>query len=132
MDRKLFKKSVLQISVFILCLFLTASVFHASYPAFADGDENSTEVKVDPVHSNDGYSAVLYDNKSGLPTSEANAIVQTEEGFIWIGSYSGLIRYDGNTFQSLSKDAGISSVVSLFVDSDLPHTALRMRSVRHS
>ena len=117
MDRKLFKRSALQISIFILCLFLTASVFHAAYPALADGNENSTEANVDPVHSNDGYSAVLYDNKSGLPTSEANAIVQTEEGFIWIGSYSGLIRYDGTNFQSLSTDAGISSVVSLFVDS---------------
>ena len=116
MNRKLLKKSVLRISAFILCLFLTASVFYASSRVLADGD-NSTESKVDPVHSNDGYSAVLYDNKSGLPTSEANAIVQTEEGFIWIGSYSGLIRYDGNTFQNLSTDAGISSVVSLFVDS---------------
>ena len=73
-----------------------------------------TESTVDPVHSSDGYSAVLYDNKSGLPTSDANAIAQTEEGFIWIGSYSGLIRYDGNTFVNLSTDAGISSVVSLF------------------
>ena len=24
---------------------------------------------------------------------------ETEEGFIWIGSYSGLIRYDGNNFE---------------------------------
>lgn len=30
---------------------------------------------------------LLYDNTNGLPTSEANAIVQTADAFIWIGSY---------------------------------------------
>lgn len=117
MNRKLFWKSVTRISVLLLCLFLTASLFSSAISVSADGEENPTDVYVDPVHSTDGYSAVLYDNKSGLPTSEANAIVQTSEGFIWIGSYSGLIRYDGNSFQNLSTDAGISSVVSLYVDS---------------
>ena len=38
------------------------------------------------------YSSVLYNNSNGLPTSEANAIVQSQDGFIWVGSYSGLIR----------------------------------------
>ncbi len=64
-----------------------------------------------------GYTSVLYDSSSGLPTSDANAIVQSSEGFIWIGSYSGLIRYDGNTFQRYDSSSGVSSVVSLFVDS---------------
>ena len=121
MNKKLLSKSILSISVWALCLILTTAViftgFQNTNTLSADDGNNATDVKVDPVHSNDGYSAVLYDNKSGLPTSEANAIAQTQEGFIWIGSYSGLIRYDGNTFQNLSTDSGISSVVSLFVDS---------------
>ena len=62
-------------------------------------------------------SAALYNNTNGLPTAEANAIAETSEGFIWIGSYSGLIRYDGNTFERLDSTKGIASVVSLFVDS---------------
>ncbi len=66
---------------------------------------------------NAGYMAVLYDSTSGLPTSEANAIAQTRDGFIWIGGYSGLIRYDGTTFDRFDASTGISSVVSLFVDS---------------
>jgi len=72
---------------------------------------------VDPVNQPDNYSAVLYDNTNGLPTAEANAIVQTSEGFIWIGSYGGLIRYDGNTFVRMDSTTGVASVVSLFVDS---------------
>jgi len=64
-----------------------------------------------------GFSTVLYDISNGLPTSEANAIVQSDDGFIWIGSYSGLIRYDGNSFLRYDASSGVSSVVSLFADS---------------
>ena len=57
----------------------------------------------------DNYSAVLYDNTNGLPTSEANALAETSEGFLWIGSYSGLVRYDGNTFERIDfASTGIS------------------------
>ena len=72
---------------------------------------------VDPSSSSDGYSTVLYDNSNGLPTSEANAVVMTSDGCIWIGSYSGLIRYDGNKFERIDSTTGIASVVNLFVDS---------------
>ena len=64
-----------------------------------------------------GYSAILYDSANGLPTSAANAVVQSSEGFLWIGSYSGLIRYDGNSFHRYDSSSGVSSVVSLFEDS---------------
>ena len=72
---------------------------------------------VDTSGKGDGYSAVLYDNTNGLPTSEANAVIETPDGFIWIGSYSGLARYDGKSFEHVDSTTGISSVVSLFVDS---------------
>lgn len=64
-----------------------------------------------------GYSSVLYDNSNGLATSEANAVAQTGDGFIWIGGYSGLIRYDGNDFYRYDSSTGITSVMSLYVDS---------------
>ena len=60
-----------------------------------------------------GYAPVLYDSSSGLPTSEANDIVQSGDGFIWIGSYGGLIRYDGNEFHRYE---GVTSVKCLFAD----------------
>lgn len=81
-----------------------------------DGDED-TEI-VDPIADVGGYSSILYDQMKGrLPTSEAKAIVETSDGFIWIGSYSGLVRYDGNTFERIDSTTGIVSVVELFVDS---------------
>ena len=79
--------------------------------------EGGVELSVDMTARGEGYSAVLYDNTNGLPTAEANAIARTSDGFIWIGSYSGLIRYDGNTFERIDSTTGIASVVSLYVDS---------------
>ncbi len=98
-----------------LCLLLIPLL------AFGDGRENAGEtssaVAVDPIGRSEGYMAVLYDNTNGLPTAEANDIAETSEGFLWIGSYSGLIRYDGNTFERIDSTTGIASVYSLFVDS---------------
>ena len=133
-DRKILRLSVLPAAVI---LFITLAPFllmagHAEAhintdiisfdETDADNGDNPNEdadahiLSVDPTTHSDGYSAVLYDNTNGLPTSEANAIVQTSDGFIWIGSYSGLIRYDGNTFERMTS-IGIPSVVSLYVDS---------------
>ena len=82
----------------------------------ASGSLNRS-LSVDPSNPVKGYLAVLYNNRNGLPTSEANAIAQTGDGFIWIGSYSGLIRYDGNTFERMDTSPAIPSVTTLFVDS---------------
>ena len=86
------------------------------YAETISGDENE-DIKVDPTGKGAGFSAVLYDNTNGLPTSEANAIAETREGFLWIGSYSGLIRYDGNKFERVDSTTGVTSVVSLYTDS---------------
>ncbi|MDR0464583.1 MAG: HD domain-containing protein [Treponema sp.] len=32
---------------------------------------------------------------NNFPSDEANAVIQTKDGYIWFGGYSGLIRYDG-------------------------------------
>ena len=77
----------------------------------------NTGISVDPFKKTKGFSAVTYNNKSGLPTSEANTIAQTGEGFLWIGSYAGLIRYDGNTFERIDSTGGIANVRCLYVDS---------------
>lgn len=71
----------------------------------------------DPTGLGSSYTAILYDSSNGLPTSEANTAIQTSDGFIWIGSYSGLIRYDGNEFYRYDSTEGISNVISLFEDS---------------
>ena len=74
-------------------------------------------VSAEETDSEWGYFTFLYDNSSGLPTSEANAVAQTNIGFIWIGGYSGLTRYDGIEFNHFDSTSGIFSVNCLYVDS---------------
>ena len=98
----------------VLSLFLSVQLLTV---AFAVKDDWAKEPAVDPVSQNDRYSAVMYDNTSGLPTSEANAIEETADGTLWIGSYSGLVSYDGTSFVRTDSTTGIASVVSLYADS---------------
>ena len=69
---------------------------------------------------NDPYVATIYNERNGLPTGEANAILQTSDGYIWVGSYGGLIRYDGSNFRNYSTEGKLpsASVRSLFEDSN--------------
>ncbi len=59
--------------------------------------------------SDDPYVVTLYNESNGLPTGEANEVIQTSDGYIWIGSYGGLIRYDGTTFRNFSLEGAIAS-----------------------
>ena len=110
----------------LVCLLL-AAVFLTQWTAAgssaagtqginASGNLN-TKTSIDPIKNTEDFSAVLYNNRNGLPTSEANAIVQTSDGFLWIGSYAGLIRYDGNTFERVNSTTGIANVRHLYLDS---------------
>ena len=109
------------IIVLLLALTMMLSAFAVSagaeeFPINSSGIPN-LHLSVDPTGLSEGFSAVLYDNTNGLPTSEANAIAETSEGFIWIGSYAGLIRYDGNTFERMDPSTGLTSIKCLYVDS---------------
>ena len=66
---------------------------------------------------NVGYTAKLYDASNGLPTSDANCVLGTSDGYIWIGGYSGVIRYDGSVFERQDASGGLTSARALFEDS---------------
>ena len=110
-----FRRKTAGLIIAFLVLFGAALPVRASSKNVSGG-ENRTP-SVDPITESESFSAVLYDNTNGLPTSEANAIAQTSEGFIWIGSYSGLIRYDGNSFERIDSTTGVANVKCLFTDS---------------
>lgn len=76
--------------------------------------------KADDSGSYGDYVVTVYNEQNGLPTGEANVVLQTSDGYVWIGSYGGLIRYDGTVFKNYSEEKeGIasSSVRALFEDS---------------
>ena len=59
--------------------------------------------------------------EDGLSSNQVRAIMQDRMGFIWMGTYQGLDRYDGRTFQNipLSEETKGSSVYSLCEDDDV-------------
>lgn len=55
------------------------------------------------------YSVVLYSTDNGIPTGDANAVLQGADGYIWVGGYGGLLRYDGIDFEQFCGTRGLDS-----------------------
>ena len=52
------------------------------------------------------YIQTLWTTDNGLPQNSVNAIVQTHDGYLWLGTYGGLVRFDGvrfTTFNTVNK-----------------------------
>lgn len=62
------------------------------------------------------FIETIYNNANGMVSSEANTICETEDGYIWIGSYAGLTKYDGNKFEFV-REGGLVNVVGMMNDS---------------
>ncbi len=65
------------------------------------------------------YVRTVFNERNGLPTGEANDVLQTSDVYVWVGSYGGLIRFDGTEFRNFSSEGILpsSSVRMLFEDS---------------
>lgn len=68
------------------------------------------------AEDSENYEGEIYNNQSGMMSSEANVIGETDDGIIWIGSYAGLTKYDGVSFEFV-RESGISNVNNMFTDS---------------
>ncbi|MDR3459600.1 MAG: two-component regulator propeller domain-containing protein [Verrucomicrobiae bacterium] len=75
----------------LLCriLLLAGLWFCSALPAFAAG-------------TNEEWWARPWQTEEGLPDNSVNGLAQTEDGYLWIGTPSGLARFDGLRFDNLS------------------------------
>ncbi|MCR5251647.1 MAG: response regulator [Lachnospiraceae bacterium] len=64
-----------------------------------------------------GYTEEVYDATNGLPTSDAMFILGASDGHVYFGGYSGVIRYDGTSFDRLDTSDGLTSARAIFEDS---------------
>lgn len=66
------------------------------------------------------YLLDLWTSDNGLPDSSVTAIAQTPDGYLWIGTYNGLARFDGVQFVNFDSfntpDLKQSRIDALFVD----------------
>ncbi len=100
-------------AAFVACAFAALSACAADT---APAAENSLELRT-------SGSLRHYGNDEGLPQASVNTILRTRDGFLWLGTFGGLVRFDGHefrTFRSADSDAGQGPasrrVMSLYED----------------
>jgi diguanylate cyclase (GGDEF)-like protein len=62
----------------------------------------------------------VWDVDDGLPQSSVNALAQTPDGYLWVGTYDGLARFDGFRFEVFRPSGwpglGSGAIRALYVD----------------
>src|SRR5580698_3776492 len=56
---------------------------------------------LDPTRTLTQYAHRIWQTQQGLPQGTIYSIFQTHDGYIWLGSQTGLIRFDGVRFETL-------------------------------
>ena len=51
------------------------------------------------------YGRQTWVMENGLPQNTVQALVQTRDGFVWLGTEVGLVRFDGNNFQVFDRNS---------------------------
>jgi ligand-binding sensor domain-containing protein len=65
------------------------------------------------------YNFINYSTEEGLAQSQIRALNQDDDGYIWIGTFGGLSKFDGVNFENFSSNDGLLSnqINSIFNDS---------------
>ncbi|MBP5331428.1 MAG: hybrid sensor histidine kinase/response regulator, partial [Lachnospiraceae bacterium] len=121
------KRSMIALITAILCFILNFAPYKAAARVEESGIDNET-LNENVLPNGGGYAVTgqlygqgfmpkLYDARSGMPTSEANYILGTTDGYIWIACYSGILRYDGTSFETIGPSDILTNGRGLFEDS---------------
>ncbi|MBQ8305401.1 MAG: diguanylate cyclase [Blautia sp.] len=65
----------------------------------------------------DGNVQKLFTFENGLLSTSSKAIAQSADGYIWIGGYGGVVRYDGKNFEPWEQGR-LANISDLFCDSE--------------
>ncbi|PWU05941.1 MAG: hypothetical protein C5B51_13350 [Terriglobia bacterium] len=79
----------------VFAVFLSAIVAHNHLLALNSRKEFSQ------------YTRTVWTQAQGLPQDTIRAITQTNDGFLWLGTDEGLVRFDGYDFTTYTKDDGV-------------------------
>ena len=86
---------------FVLLLLVLAAGSTGCTRADAQHRRRATQPLASP-HEN--YTAHTWQTRDGLPQETVQAVAQTPDGFLWIGTTGGLLRFDGSRFVSYERD----------------------------
>ena len=63
----------------------------------------ATVYALDPTKAITQYVHDVWTNKNGLPQNSILCMTQTRDGYLWFGTYEGLVRFDGVRFTVFDK-----------------------------
>ena len=105
-------------SLFLISL-LTISLFPTTIASASSTDSSSAKMgggyAVTKQIANTNYYPLLLDDL-GDYSIDANCILCDQKGYIWIGTYSGVIRYDGLNITIFDATKGFSSARTMYED----------------
>jgi len=64
-----------------------------------------TSLALEPSTPLANYGSQTWVMENGLPQNTVQALVQTHDGFVWLGTEVGLVRFDGNSFQVFDRNS---------------------------
>jgi hypothetical protein len=90
---------VLHPSAFILLFSSCAVVFALALAANAQTPVVRAGVSTEPREQS---LTTRWTTEDGLPQNSITSIVQTRDGYLWLGTFGGLVRFDGVRFTTLN------------------------------
>ncbi|PIY08151.1 MAG: hypothetical protein COZ18_13750 [Flexibacter sp. CG_4_10_14_3_um_filter_32_15] len=103
-DRHFFMNLVYKLSTL---RYVGAGLFLFSFlciSLIATAQKQNKHVPFDPNKQLSQFLIDVWDSEKGLPSGTLLQLIQTKDGYLWIGSYDGLLRFDGNTFDIYTKN----------------------------
>lgn len=95
----------------VLLVVLTACGVAGAAPGEAQEDlpQAPSGTTNAPAYAED-WVVRRWQTKEGLPQNTVNAMVQTRDGYLWVGTSGGLARFDGVRFRTFGLQDGLRSV----------------------
>src|SRR5262249_47263011 len=62
-----------------------------------------------------GYVSEHWSVADGLPVNSINSILQSRDGYLWLATFDGLVRFDGVRFQTVDNDSDQSTPSSRWI-----------------
>lgn len=92
---KMKKQIVVLLGAVLFTTTLSISAMAGAAPARPDGRGSALDYGID-----------FWREAEGLPQSRIRSIVQTKDGYLWLGTDNGLVRFNGATFTAFTVESG--------------------------
>ncbi|MGB0348175.1 MAG: ligand-binding sensor domain-containing protein, partial [Balneolaceae bacterium] len=65
----------------------------------------STRISAQEIEVSDGFIIDQWDIEDGLPANSVADILQSENGYLWLATFNGLVRFDGLRIKTFQTDS---------------------------